>query len=490
MIHKSFTLIEILVVVFIIALITSIIILSFGYPRQTSRDSERNSDLNKVAAALGNYYLDNSKYPLPNSGALLNPGENESNIATSKSDYIYLLGVLTGTPKYLDKCVRDPNDQVAISDCTSLQNPTNPNFGYRYVCWKNSPTGADCQSYLLVGATELEKGANILSGGLSTEKEFAICNGKTTGQTQCGVQLVGGTTPTPTITVTNNPGPAIAYLFWKDDAENYQNLGRFLHTTIDQWAAGTTRGIMWDTDSRNSRYDTSFSCLKYCATPKTGTGELCGCGENNPEQFYADVLRNRAEIRVCTDQSCSGSSYIGTVHLFQNGVDKGKFATSSIDATSMWVVVPDPMGGPPYQSCDFQTKSYYIVSTNYYVHETISLPNTSDHAQDDLIAKFNSDILALKVVDNAGGDKGELKIFQKSGTTYNDLGKYRETSGGAQGRCKSALTTNWNQVNVRWATDTNRGGSNDSPFDETCLDLTCEINRWLTNTGIYVGLSL
>jgi prepilin-type N-terminal cleavage/methylation domain-containing protein len=61
--HDGFTLIEMLVVVTIIILLTSIGLVSYGQISKTSRDAKRKSDLEQARAALVLYRIDNGVYP-------------------------------------------------------------------------------------------------------------------------------------------------------------------------------------------------------------------------------------------------------------------------------------------------------------------------------------------------------------------------------------------------------------------------------------------
>lgn len=61
---KGFTLIEILVVVFIIGLLASIIIVSVNEARKKARDSRRVADLFEVRNAVEMYFNANSHYPI------------------------------------------------------------------------------------------------------------------------------------------------------------------------------------------------------------------------------------------------------------------------------------------------------------------------------------------------------------------------------------------------------------------------------------------
>ncbi len=60
---KGFTLVEIIVVVFIIGVITSFVVVSFSNPRQKSRDIKRISDITQLQMALNSYYQFEGTYP-------------------------------------------------------------------------------------------------------------------------------------------------------------------------------------------------------------------------------------------------------------------------------------------------------------------------------------------------------------------------------------------------------------------------------------------
>jgi uncharacterized protein (TIGR02145 family)/prepilin-type N-terminal cleavage/methylation domain-containing protein len=60
---KGFTLIEIIVVIFIIGIISSFVIVSFSNPRQKNRDVKRISDITQLQMALNTYYQFEGDYP-------------------------------------------------------------------------------------------------------------------------------------------------------------------------------------------------------------------------------------------------------------------------------------------------------------------------------------------------------------------------------------------------------------------------------------------
>jgi len=61
--NKGFTLIEMMVVVVIIAILTSIILVNFGNARAKSRDTKRVSDIAQIQLALEQYYDRCQQYP-------------------------------------------------------------------------------------------------------------------------------------------------------------------------------------------------------------------------------------------------------------------------------------------------------------------------------------------------------------------------------------------------------------------------------------------
>jgi len=91
---KAFTLVELLVTMAIIAVLAAIVAVSLTRSQKIARDTQRKSDLASVASALGNYFVDNKKYPAGN-GAFVD-------ISTSL--------VSLKTEEYIPVLPTDPND--------------------------------------------------------------------------------------------------------------------------------------------------------------------------------------------------------------------------------------------------------------------------------------------------------------------------------------------------------------------------------------------
>lgn len=67
---KGFTLVELLVVMAIIGILSTLGLVSFRNAQPKSRDSRRKSDLEQVQRALEMYYNDYNDYPSSNGGAI------------------------------------------------------------------------------------------------------------------------------------------------------------------------------------------------------------------------------------------------------------------------------------------------------------------------------------------------------------------------------------------------------------------------------------
>ena len=164
----------------IIALIASIVIISFTYIRQKSRDAQRQTDLSLVAGAIENYYADNGYYPTPDTTHILPPVQ-QPEPSYSKDDYLGVLGILS-SGNYLERCPRDPLDP----DQSSCNNSQPSEVGYRYVCWGNSADDTQCRSYQILTNTEVEENSNYTSG---TAKAFSVCNNSTLYFDRCPLIL-------------------------------------------------------------------------------------------------------------------------------------------------------------------------------------------------------------------------------------------------------------------------------------------------------------
>lgn len=109
---QGFTMIELLVVIGIIGLLSTLGIVALSNARMKSRDSRRVSDINKIQIALEMYYSDHKKYPSVALGTTIDLGGvaytclDETGFSASCSGDVYM----TQVPSY-------PNPRTDVS-CT------------------------------------------------------------------------------------------------------------------------------------------------------------------------------------------------------------------------------------------------------------------------------------------------------------------------------------------------------------------------------------
>lgn len=141
--RHGFTLIELMVVVSIISILTSIAYVNFKTTQDKGRDSKRKQDLKAVSAALLSYYQDNQAYPpacVPSPCA--STGQYTSDGA---APWIPEL-----TSNYLQNLPKDPKQasiQIRLGSIVEAAPPTGDCLGKNDVyCYIVAP---DRQSFLL-----------------------------------------------------------------------------------------------------------------------------------------------------------------------------------------------------------------------------------------------------------------------------------------------------------------------------------------------------
>jgi len=180
---KGFTIIELLIVIFIIGILATVIYVSLTYMRQKARDAERISDINKIASVLESYYADNGNYPVD---AFDEAGGYLFNYPESKNVYMTLLNNLTYITDYdyLNRdCPNDPFVEKQLSDpCSStITDPKANPWGYRYTCWDAIPfdeSTTPCVNYTLATSLELERDATLTQNTPSGNPEYRLFDGK------------------------------------------------------------------------------------------------------------------------------------------------------------------------------------------------------------------------------------------------------------------------------------------------------------------------
>lgn len=156
MIKKGFTLIELMVVIFIVALLASLVVVNVNNSRIKSRDAKRISDMGTVSSALAAYYADNHYYPTVGNNGLSNPNYGTITAALNTGGY------LTSVPQ-------DPRD-------------TGSNvYSYRK-CPAGCTNGAAvfCSSYVLCSYLE-----NPQNNPLGSNNNFTVIGGENSTSTSC-----------------------------------------------------------------------------------------------------------------------------------------------------------------------------------------------------------------------------------------------------------------------------------------------------------------
>jgi len=95
---KGFTLIELLIAISIIAVLSTLAMITFANFQKNARDAKRQSDLNIVKSALEQYHSDKKNYPRN----VVFDGESS---------------IINGTRTYLSKVPLDPNNGTETQYC-------------------------------------------------------------------------------------------------------------------------------------------------------------------------------------------------------------------------------------------------------------------------------------------------------------------------------------------------------------------------------------
>lgn len=174
---RGFALIELLVVISIIGILSSVVLASLRQSRARSRDAARIASIKQLQNALEIYFLDNKRYPISTGCGAIVPGPNWCNSAQTFSGQRWIRdnGVDAPLAPYISSESRDPI-QLASPNWTPLNGGT-----YYYY----SPDG---RFYFLVYGLEMYPHAIENTDGVRD------CSGTTYhyGSGSNGVVTVGG----------------------------------------------------------------------------------------------------------------------------------------------------------------------------------------------------------------------------------------------------------------------------------------------------------
>jgi len=156
---SAFTLIELLIVITIVGVITSITFVSLNATRVKSRDAKRISDIRQLQSALEMYRNDNNSYPsaITAGQALVGeingqtymkkvptaPGNADGSCTTDTYDYAG-----TYTNYTLSYCLGGAVQNVGPANCQAI--PGNP--CYTFTCGDNITYGGETYTTLLIGS--------------------------------------------------------------------------------------------------------------------------------------------------------------------------------------------------------------------------------------------------------------------------------------------------------------------------------------------------
>ncbi|MCX6806524.1 MAG: prepilin-type N-terminal cleavage/methylation domain-containing protein [Candidatus Berkelbacteria bacterium] len=126
---KSFTLIELMVVIFIIGILTTLIMVNLSEARARSRDARRKADVDSIRAALEMYYEVKGSYP----GIANTIYESYRSCAPTNSDWDLTI-IKTPLTPYISVMPKDPlhGKQMNYIDESGTKYTTSCGARYRY----------------------------------------------------------------------------------------------------------------------------------------------------------------------------------------------------------------------------------------------------------------------------------------------------------------------------------------------------------------------
>lgn len=192
---KSFTLIEMLVVVFIIGILATLIIISVSSARAKGRDTKRVADLKSIQTALEMFYEVNGKYPTTDGATPdINPDQTGSYSTTWVDSKVALewengLGSQSFLGKYISPLPKEPtpgsitivNGTAPTAPSTSPCTSPTTNTGNAYYLYRSNGSSYKLLARQEVSQIGLDDG-DLTSGGSTTRCDWYAVWGGTNGQ--------------------------------------------------------------------------------------------------------------------------------------------------------------------------------------------------------------------------------------------------------------------------------------------------------------------
>ena len=141
---KALTLVELLVVVSIITLISSVAYASFSDARKDARDAKRIVETRNMATALEAYHVNRNYYPSPETDNF----DDDSGTNASDASGYYRTG---------DAGYNDIMNELISEDIISTAPETTDDFPYKYLCIDDDTNGTCDEGYFI---PTVEKGSN------------------------------------------------------------------------------------------------------------------------------------------------------------------------------------------------------------------------------------------------------------------------------------------------------------------------------------------
>lgn len=167
--QAGFNLIELLVVISIIALITSSALLVLSSSRQKSRNAKRVSDVRQIISALDLYYLRCNSYPNPSSSTVLDSS----------------MALYSGTGGAAGPCGTNGGTSTINGGIGPLANVAGTTFVGKFIAAPNPPDGA-CSA----AENSYTYTATGVSGVTAAGYTLSFCLGATTGGYSVGVNTI------------------------------------------------------------------------------------------------------------------------------------------------------------------------------------------------------------------------------------------------------------------------------------------------------------